>query len=94
MAISCDFTWRGIVVKNAYIRVDKIFGSKRPELPIPDAPNEPKWYAAVGVYADSGQNIPLLIVDVSIPFVTDESPYPGLYSALKTMPEFSGAVDC
>lgn len=94
MAISCDFQWRGVVIKNAYIRVDKIYGSKRVELPIPDAPNDPKWFASAGVYADPNQTVPVLIVDVSIPFVTDESPYPRLYATLKAMPEFSGAVDC
>lgn len=94
MAISCDFSWRGIVVKNAYIRVDKIFGAKRPDLVVPDNPIEPKWFAAVGIYADSEQSVPIVVLDISIPFVTDQSPYPGLYEALKNMPQFPGATDC
>lgn len=97
MAITLEFTWRGVVLPNAYVRLDDIRGSKLSTRPMPQQGSTGVWHSVVGIYADSvaaTQHPPVLTLDVSIPFVTDEAPMPLLYAMLKTMPEFSGAIDC
>ncbi len=94
MAIQCDYIWRGVTIADAYIRVDTIAGGKRDGFIVPEIPFDPKWRAVIGVYANANQPEPFIKLDISIPWDGDNSPYPGLYAALKSMPEFSGATDC
>ena len=95
MAIKLNFIWRGVTIPQAYVRIDHIQGGKREERVTPSMSGTAVWQASVGVYADSGQNVPILVLGISVP-ITDinESPFIPLYAALKAMPDFAGAVDC
>lgn len=94
MALCGEFTWRGVTVPSAYVRIDSIRGGKYMPQIVPERPTESYWSATAGVYADNTQSVPLLSVDVKAPFTVEESPYPGLYAALKQIPSLSGMVDC
>lgn len=94
MAIQLDFTWRGVMVPNAYVRIDHIAGGKRENRPTPDHPGEAVWQAVAGIYATAQEPVPILQVGLVVPFVDDQSPFVPLYEALKLLPEFAGATDC
>ncbi len=94
MAIQCNFNWRGILIKDAYIRVDIVTGGKRWGQIVPEMPFQSIWQGQVGIYSNSDERVPLLTMDISCPWNGEESPYPTLYDTLKAMPEFAGAVDC
>lgn len=94
MAIMLDLSWRGVVVPNAYVRVDRITGGKREFSPNPQVPGQSVWVGVFGIYANPSESVPLWAVEVIIPFDTEESPFPGLYAALKESPDFSNGVDC
>lgn len=94
MALTKDMTWRGVPITGAYIRVDHVRGGKRENRPTPQHDGEAIWQAHVGIYADQNQPVPVLTVDVIVPFLPDESPFPAIYAALKASADFAGAVDC
>ena len=94
MAISLNFSWRGLTIPNAYIRIDTVKGGKRENRPTQQMPGEAIWHAIAGVYANPEEVVPLFSVDIVIPFTSEVSPYPSLYAALKAAPDFAGAVDC
>lgn len=94
MAITLNFKWRGLTIPGAYIRVDHVRGGKRENRVTHDMPGEAIWHGVAGVYATPEEDTPIFTVDVVVPFIADESPFPALYSALKAAPDFEGAVDC
>jgi hypothetical protein len=94
MALTLNLPWRGLVIPNAYVRIDHVRGGKREGNITPNSPTLALWYAVAGVYADENQQIPLWTLDVRVPFFADESPFGPLYDELKALPEFEGAVDC
>lgn len=99
MAIKKDYTWRGVLVPQAYIRIDQISGGMRVPRGIPKPANEPPvtaaiWLATVGIYADATQYVPIMTLNLSAPITNpNESPFAALYAALRALPEFTGALD-
>lgn len=95
MAIKLNFIWRGVTIPQAYVRIDHISGGKREERVTPSMPGTAVWQASVGIYADPSQDVPILVLSVTVPISNiNQSPFISLYAALKAMPEFAGAVDC
>lgn len=94
MALQLDFPWRGVTIPQAYVRLDHVRGGKRENRSTPQMPGEAIWHGVVGIYADANQPVPLFTVDVIVPWVADQDPFPVLYAALKAAPEFAAAVDC
>lgn len=84
MAITVNKEIKGIQVNNAYVRIDRIFGSKREG-----------WSSLVGVYANAEAPEPIDMFNCSVPYLAEESnPYALLYSAIKTIDGYESAVDC
>lgn len=94
MAICANFTWRGVTISSAYIRIDYVYGGKRVPKVVPDRPYESYWVGNVGVYSEETQEEPFYTTAVSVPYVAEESPYPLLYAVVKAMPEVINPVDC
>lgn len=94
MALSVDYQYRGITITSAYVRVDSFIGGKRQGRVTPEMAGEPLLCADVGIYTDSEQQIPITVAIVSTPLNIEETPFETMYAHLKTMPEFSGAIDC
>jgi hypothetical protein len=94
MALSTNYTWRGVTINDAYIRVDHILGGKREGRITPEMPGEQIWSATVGIYADSAQDVPITTLSVIVPMVIEDTPFDTIYTHLKTLPEFTGATDC
>lgn len=93
MAIRKDITWRGVLIKNAYIRIDHVRGGKRENRIVPTDEGQSIWQGQVSVYADKNEPVPIFVTDVSIPFADNQAPYPSMYAAMKASPEFLGAAD-
>lgn len=93
MAIQCNFVWRGITIPNAYIRIDFVSGGKRMNGVTPEQPTESVWQGDAGIYGNKDEKTPLFVTSVRTPWNGEQSPYPVLYEALKSQPEFSGAID-
>lgn len=94
MAITLNLPYLGLLIPNAYIRIDQVTGGKREGGPVPDSPKLAIWRGTAGVYASKEQDQPILQAFVIVPFISDQSPFPALYEALKLLPEFAGSVDC
>lgn len=94
MAISKTLVWRGMTIPDAYIRIDRIIGGKREGRVTPEMPGVAVWYGTVGVYANPEQLVPIYVLDVSIPLDLENLPFSELYTELKLLPEFAGAIDC
>lgn len=94
MAITCNYSWRGITVPNAYIRVENVNGGKRENRPTPQMAGEAIWVGHIGIYASSTEPVPINTLTLIIPWDGEVSPYNLFYAELKAMSEFSGATDC
>ena len=94
MAIRLNFTYRGVVIPQAYIRINHITGGKYEDKVTPNNVRIPTWRATVGVYASATEETPIVTLSVTTPLTNmNQSPFVSLYAALKAMPEFAGAVD-
>lgn len=84
MALKATKTVKGIEIKDAYVRVDRIFGGKREG-----------WNSLVSVYASSEAAEPIEQFNCSAPYEAEEAnPYALVYPAIKAMDGFESAVDC
>ena len=95
MAIKTNYKFKGIEVKDAYIRIDRLFGSSKEG-----------WNSLVGVYNITTEEVPsidgveattktvfnkLEEFNFNAEYKEDERGYVSLYNALKE--KFSG-IDC
>ena len=103
MAIKTNYNFKGIEVKDAYIRVDRLWGSSKEG-----------WNSLVGVYNITVENVPAVKMDEasgvvaqeataievfnlveefnhSANYIEDERGYVTIYNSLK---EEFGGVDC
>lgn len=94
MALSVNYQYRGITIPSAYVRVDHFYGGKREGIITPDMEGTPLICADVGIYTDSEQQVPFTVASVSVPLEIEETPFCTIYAHLKTLPEFSDAIDC
>ena len=85
MALSKNITTaHGIVVEDAYLRVDSVCITDKHAMQF-----------IVHAYKDAGQRHPFWHVQMSCPYDIDgENPVRQAYIHLKTLPEFAGATDC
>ena len=93
MAIRKDITWRGVLIKNAYIRIDHVRGGKRENRTVPTDAGQSEWYGEISVYANRNEPVPIFTMSASIPFEDNQAPYPAMYVAIKNLPEFAGSTD-
>lgn len=82
MAISKSMDFRGLTVENAYIRVDRIIGGKRAG-----------FSAEAGCYASPTTTQPFDNIGFGFNYVEGEDTMTSAYKALKSLPQFSDAVD-
>lgn len=86
MALQTELDFRGIPLKNAYIRVDRLYGGKQ----------ENSYGSVVGIYADQAaaeaKQPPLDQFNFTVPYVADEHPFTLLYAGLKA-DKYPDAVD-
>jgi len=95
MAIKTNYNFKGIEVKDAYIRIDRLFGSSKEN-----------WTALVGVYNITTEEVPAIEgeeakvetvynkldeFNIVAPFSADDRGYESLYSELKAK---FGGIDC
>lgn len=94
MALQCNYTFKGIQVPNAYVRLDRVSGSKREGSMVPQMPGQALWMANVVVFAED--KITQITYDVfTLPLEDfNVNIFDLFYTHLKTLPEFAGAVDC
>jgi len=83
MAITQSLTVRGIVLPEAYIRIDRLTGGKYAG-----------FQAEVGLYARQDVSLPLDTVGFAFGFVAGQDLLETAYAALKGLPEFKEAKDC
>lgn len=93
MALQKTITYRGLTIPNAYIRVDTMAGGKRERRATPQTSGEAVWAATVGIYADAGQGMPVIEMEITVPFDPAQRPMPQIYAALKALPDLSEATD-
>lgn len=82
MAITATYANNGHVVKDAYIRVDRIWGSK-----------VEGWNAWVAVYANEGDTQHVDMVHVATPYVENRNPFKLLYGQIEKLPYVSIKVE-
>lgn len=73
MAVTATYKTSAVEVKEAYIRIDRIWGSK-----------EEGWNAWVNVYDKAG--VSHATFHVSTPFVADQNPFVELYKEIENLP--------
>ena len=83
MAITQYLTVRGILLPEAYIRIDRLTGGKYAG-----------FQAEAGLYASRDVSFPLDTVGFAFDFVVGEDLLVTAYAALKRLPEFTEAKDC
>lgn len=82
MAIQCNYDFNGILIPNAYIRVDRVTGSSKEG-----------WNSLVGVYNVVGDEKKLITqFNKSTSYSENERGYVSLYNALKA--DYAESVDC
>jgi len=74
MALLANFRSSTSAYTNAYIRVQRIWGSK-----------EEGWFAWMGVFLKEGEKEPKEVFSVHAPYVEDENPFAALYNAAKEL---------
>jgi hypothetical protein len=83
MALKKTIKFKGIEIKNAYIRVWKFEGSKS------------EIFIGVGFYKDSESEIfDSKTFNITSYNLDGSNPIAQAYEHLKTLPEFAGAEDC
>jgi hypothetical protein len=85
MAIKANLTSKGLGITDAYVRIDRIFGSSREG-----------WNSVIGVYANAAAAVdqePVETFNLSAPFDDKKNVYAILYAALKSQARFAGAID-
>jgi hypothetical protein len=84
MAIKKSITSKGLAITDAYIRIDRIFGSAREG-----------WSSVIGVYANAEavDQGPIETFNLSAPFDDKKPVYTIMYQALKAQERFTGATD-
>lgn len=93
MALKKTLTYRGLTIPGAYIRVDTMAGVKRQRRATPQVPGEAIWAATVGIYAAAGQDMPVIEMEITVPFDPAQRPMPQIYAALKALPDLADAED-
>jgi hypothetical protein len=82
MALQLDYTYNGIAVKNCYCRVSTVQGGKT------------MLTAEVSFHASSEHQAFYSKAVGFVPDMDGDNFIKQTYQYLKTLPEFSGAVDC
>lgn len=84
MALSCDWEYRNVGVKPAYIRiVGTTFSRERGDA-----------FISAHVLANSEALLPIDTITLSVPYATDTgNVVEWAYSQLKALPEFADAID-
>ena len=85
MAIKKAIKFKGLSIKDAYVRVDRIFGGKREG-----------WNSVVAIYASAESSVtdePIETFNVTAPYVEGELPYVAIYNSVKTQERFTGSTD-
>jgi hypothetical protein len=82
MALKKDYIFKGITIKDCYIKICTFSGDKT------------NMFVSVGYYAEKENE---KIENKNFSFAYDlagENPIKQAYEHLKTLPEFAGAIDC
>jgi hypothetical protein len=74
MAITATYVTPAFQVKNAYIRIKRIWGSK-----------EEGWNAWVAVFEKEGDTQHRDMFSINVPYVEDENPFKALYAAVENL---------
>lgn len=74
MAITATYKTASVEYKDAYIKLQRIWGSK-----------EEGWNAWVAVFAKEGDKEQKELFSVSVPYVEDENPFKALYGAVERL---------